>query len=341
MNLSVETIRLPRRGRNISKHIINNVVKIVILMLLVSIATFVLVSSSGINPVDAYIGADTSISPRQYANIAAHWGLDKPPVERFFSWFANILRGDFGTSILYRRPVLAVIGEKFLASLTLMGIAWVFSGIIGFILGIIAGVNKGKLIDRVIKTVCMIMISSPVFWIALLLVMVFSVWLGWFPLGLAAPIGKMAEEVTVLERIHHLVLPALTLSITGISGIALYTRQKMADVMEMDYVLFARARGEKGWTLIRRHGLRNIMIPAITLQFASLNELFGGSVLTEQVFSYPGLGQAATLAGTRSDLPLLLGITLFSAMFVFTGNLAADIIYGFISPEIRESGNNG
>lgn len=341
MSLQVETVNWQRQGRNILKHILNNIVKLVILMLLVSAVTFILVNNSGINPVDAYIGADTSISPRQYANIAEHWGLDRTPVERFLSWFTNLLSGDFGTSMLYRKPVLEVIGEKFQASLALMGVAWVFSGIIGFVLGIIAGVNKGRLIDRVIKTVCMVMISSPVFWIALLLIMVFSVWLGWFPLGLAAPIGKMAGEVTILERIHHLVLPALTLSITGISGITLYTRQKMADILETDYVLFARARGEKGWPLIKRHGLRNIMVPAITLQFASLNELFGGSVLAEQVFSYPGLGQAATLAGTRSDLPLLLGITLFSAMFVFTGNLIADIIYGFISPEIKESENDG
>ncbi len=341
MSLLAKTVKWQRKGKNIFRHVGTTVVKIVILMLLVSAVTFILVSNSGINPVDAYIGADASISPQQYANITAHWGLDRPPVERFFSWLAHILKGDFGTSILYRRPVLEVIGEKFQASLILMGVAWVFSGIIGFVLGIIAGMNKGRLIDRAIKTVCLVMISSPVFWIALLLIMFFSVWLGWFPLGLAAPMGKMAGEVTILERIHHLVLPALTLSITGISGIAMYTRQKMTDILETDYILFARARGEKGWTLIRRHGLRNIMLPAITLQFASLNELFGGSVLAEQVFSYPGLGQAATLAGTRSDLPLLLGITLFSALFVFTGNLIADIIYGFISPEIKEGLNHG
>ncbi len=330
-----------RQGKNIFKHIGLNAVKIAILMLLVSIVTFILVNNSGINPVDAYIGADASISAEQYADIAAHWGLDRPPVERFLRWFANLLKGDFGTSMLYRRPVLEVIGEKFQASLVLMGIAWVLSGIIGFILGIVAGVHKGKWIDRLIKTFCMAMISAPVFWIALLLVMFFSVWLGWFPIALAAPMGKLAGEVTIWERIHHLVLPALTLSITGISGIAMYTRQKITDILETDYILFARARGETGRTLIKRHGLRNIMMPAVTLQFASLNELFGGSVLAEQVFSYPGLGQAATLAGTRSDLPLLLGITLFSALFVFTGNLVADIIYGFVAPEIREGGGNG
>lgn len=340
MNFAMEKGKWRRQGKNIFRHLASNALKIVILMLLVSIATFVLVSNSGINPVDAYIGADASISAGQYAAIAAHWGLDRPPAERFLSWFGNILKGDFGTSMLYRRPVLDVIGEKFQASLLLMSVAWVFSGIIGFILGIVAGVNKGKWIDRIIKTFCMAIISAPVFWIALLLIMLFSVRLGWFPLGLAAPMGKLAGEVTISERLHHLVLPALTLSITGISGITMYTRQKMRDILETDYVLFARARGEKGWTLIKRHGLRNIMMPAVMLQFASINELFGGSVLAEQVFSYPGLGQAATLAGTRSDLPLLLGITLFSAMFVFTGNLIADVICGFVSPEIREGAKN-
>lgn len=340
MNLA-ETGQIGLQKKNIIRIVGMNLLKVAILMLLVSVVTYILVSNSGINPVDAYIGADTSISPQQYANIVAHWGLDKTPVERFFVWFSHIIRGDFGTSMLYRQPVLDVIGEKFRASLILMGVAWVFSGMIGFGLGIIAGVYKGRWIDKIIKTACLIMISAPVFWIALLLIMIFSVCLGWFPLGLAAPVGKLIEEITIGDRIHHLILPALALSITGISGIALHTRQKMMDILETDYVLFARARGESGWVLIRRHGLRNIMLPAITLQFASLNELFGGSVLAEQVFSYPGLGQAATMAGIRSDLPLLLGITIFSALFVFSGNLIADIIYGFISPQIKESSSNG
>lgn len=324
------------RLANIVKYLGANLLKIAILMILVCVGTFTLMANSGINPVDAYIGADAQLSAEQYNNIVAHWGLDKPARERFGDWFANIIRGDMGTSLIYRKPVSEVIGLKFKTSLLLMGTAWVLSGIIGFILGVVAGAYKGRWPDKIIKTVCLVMVSAPTFWVALLMIMFFGVWLEWFPLGLAGPAGKMADEITVGERIHHLILPALTLSIIGISGIALHTRQKLADVLETDYVTFARARGESGLALIKRHGLRNIMLPAITLQFASINELFGGSVLAEQVFSYPGLGQAATMAGLRSDVPLLLGITLFSALFVFTGNFIADLIYGFISPEIRE-----
>jgi peptide/nickel transport system permease protein len=166
--------------------------------------------------------------------------------------------------------------------------------------------------------------------------MVFAVRLGWFPIGLSVPIGKLAGEVTLGERIRHLILPALTLSITGIANIALHTRQKILDVLKSDYVLFARARGESSWELLKRHGLRNVAIPAVTLQFASFSELFGGSVLAENVFSYPGLGSAASLAGLRGDVPLLLGVALFSVLFVFFGNLTANLLYGILNPQIRE-----
>ena len=121
-----------------------------------------------------------------------------------------------------------------------------------------------------------------------------------------------------------------------VSSIALHTREKLIEVMESDYVLFARARGESDWSILRRHGLRNILLPAMTLQFASVSEIIGGSVLVEQVFSYPGLGQAAVTAGLGSDVPLLLGITVVTAVIVAAGNLAANVLYGVIDPRIRE-----
>src|SRR5690606_13017088 len=180
--------------------------------------------------------------------------------------------------------------------------------------------------------------STPTFWMGLLLLMVFAVWLGWVPVGLGVPAGVLADEVTFVDRIRHMILPVLTLSLIGIAPIALHPREKPLDVLSSDYVLFARARGERGFGLVRRHGLRNIMLPAITLQFTSFSELFGGAVLTEQVFSYPGLGQAAVESGLRGDVPLLLGIVLCSAVFVFVGNLIADLLYRVIDPRIRKGG---
>ena len=133
----------------------------------------------------------------------------------------------------------------------------------------------------------------------------------------------------------------MTLGLLSFANVALHTRQKLIDVLESDYVLFARARGENTWTIMKRHGFRNILLPALTLQFASFAELFGGSVLAENVFSYPGLGTAVSAAGLSGDVPLLLGITLFSTLFVFAGNLLANILYGLVDPRIREERPGG
>jgi peptide/nickel transport system permease protein len=319
------------------KFIIGKIVRIVSLLSALCFLTFVLMSYSPIDPVQAYVGADMMrVSEEQREQIAEHWGLNKPPVERFANWGSALLHGDLGTSMIFRKSVTDVIKERFAASIALMGVAWVLSGVLGFLMGILAGTRKGTRTDRFIKWYCLTLASTPTFWLGLILLMVFAVWLGWFPVGLGVPGGVIADQVTIWERIHHLILPALTLSIVGVANIALHTRQKVLDVMESDYVLFARAKGEGGFNLLRRHVLRNIALPAISLQFASFSELFGGSVLAEQVFSYPGLGQATVLAGIRGDLPLLLGIVIFSAIFVFAGNLAADIIYCVVDPRIRE-----
>ncbi len=311
------------------------------LLIAVSILSFALVSLSPIDPVQSYIGADMiRVSEEQRQQIAENWGLDQPPLTRFLKWGSNLIQGDFGTSSIYRAPVLQVIGERFIASVFLMGAAWILSGVLGFILGILAGMNQGTLLDRGIKLYCLIMASTPTFWLGLLILMGFSVGLGWFPIGLGVPAGVLKGDVTLWDRIYHLILPALTLSVIGVANIALHTRQKLLDVLNSDYVLFARARGEEGFSLVWRHGIRNIALPAISLQFASFSELFGGAVLAEQVFSYPGLGQATVQAGLRGDVPLLLGLVIISTTFVFAGNFIADIIYSIVDPRIKEGRRN-
>lgn len=311
-------------------------VRLVTLLIAISIISFILVSMSPVDPVQQYVGAVPNVSMEQREKIAQYWGLDKPPVERFGIWAKSLLHGDFGTSLIYRRPVLDIIGEKFAASLALMITAWLLSGIIGFSIGCIMGAFNGKWPDRILKKICLTMCAIPTFWIGIVLLMVFSAKLGWFPMGMSVPKGVPSDQVTIWQRLHHLILPALTLSFLSFANIALHTREKLTDVLESDYVLFAIAKGESRFRILKRHGLRNIMLPAVTMQFGSFSELFGGSVLAETVFSYPGLGAAASAAGMGSDVPLLLGITLFSAVFVFTGNLLANIIYGVVDPQIRE-----
>lgn len=312
-------------------------IRIALLLLGVSFVTFLLMSASPLDPLQTNVGqvALGSMSQEQVEALSAYWGVDTPPLTRYAGWLGDVLKGDFGTSLLYRRPVLEVVGERLSSSLILLLSAWLLSGILGLILGVVAGAFRGRLPDRLIRGYCLVISSTPAFWLAILLLLIFSVWLGWFPIGMSVPVGMESSSVTVFDRLYHAVLPALTLSITGVANIALHTREKMADVMESDYVLFARARGEDARGIVLRHGLRNVMLPAITLQFASISEIIGGSVLVEQVFSYPGLGQAAVTAGLGSDLPLLLGITVITAAIVFGGNLAADLLYGAVDPRIR------
>lgn len=322
--------------KNTMRYIVSTLLRMLLLLFGVSLISFILVVSSPIDPVEAYVGPESNISQEQKDVIARYWGLDQSPLTRYMTWIEHLLQGDMGTSIAFKKPVAEVLKERYAASAVLMLTAWILSGILGFVLGVLAGTYRGSWLDRGIKNVCFILTSTPTFWVGLLLLVVFAVKLGWFPVGFAVPIGKAAGEVTIRDRIYHLILPAVTLSITGVSNIALHTRQKMIDVMKSEYVLFARARGESRWQIVRRHGLRNIAIPAITLQFASFSELFGGSVLAEQVFSYPGLGNAATTAGLKGDAPMLLGVAMCSVVFVFVGNLIANILYGVLNPEIRE-----
>lgn len=324
-------------NKNLLLFILGKLLRMTGLLICLSIIIFWLMSKSPIDPIQAYVGADMMlVGPEQRQQIMDYWGLNELPVERFKHWLLAVSRGDLGTSMIYRQPVLQVIKERFTASLALMGMAWLLSGVFGFGLGVLAGVKQGTRLDGMIKWYCLTLASTPGFWLGLLMLVVFAVWLGWFPVGLGVPAGVLQENVSWLDRLYHLILPAITLSITGVANVALHTRQKLIDVLNSDYVLFAKARGESNWTIFWRHGLRNVALPAITLQFASFGELFGGSVLAEQVFSYPGLGQATVQAGLRGDLPLLLAIALFSAVFIFTGNFIADLIYRVIDPRIRE-----
>lgn len=320
-----------------TKYLARHIVRFALLMLAAGLVVFALVSMSPIDPVQANVGqaAYVNMSEAKRAQLASYWGGDVPFWERFANWAGALMQGDMGTSLRFNAPVSEVIAHRAANSLALMGIAWLLSGALGFALGVAAGARRGGALDRVVRSYCFLLASTPTFWLGLLILMVFAVQLGWFPIGFSVPIGVSAADVTLADAVHHLVLPALTLSVTGVANIALHTREKVVDVLESDYVRFARARGESELSVIVHHGLRNVALPAVTLQCAFISEIFGGSVLVEQVFSYPGLGQAAVTAGLGGDVALLAGIALVSAALVFGGNLLANILYGVLDPRMR------
>lgn len=324
------------------KSVLVYIVRGITLIFAVSLAAFVLTSLSPADPVHQYVQANPGISEESISKIEEYWGLNDPPAERFCKWLSSLARGEWGYSTTFHQPVLQVIKSRFLISLPLMLLAWTFSGLFGFFAGCLMAVRRGRLLDRVIKRICLIMCSIPAFWIGLLFLTFFAAILGWFPLGMAVPIGVPAEEVTFLQRLHHLVLPALTLGFLSFANLALHTREKLIDIYNSDYVLFDRARGYGDWQILFRHGIRNALLPAVTMQFGSFGELFGGSIFAEKIFSYPGLGAVVSAVGVSgTDIPLFLGIVIFTSCFVFAGNLIANILYQVIDPRTGRGGAAG
>ncbi|MFC4401898.1 ABC transporter permease [Gracilibacillus xinjiangensis] len=316
--------------------IVKKITRLLLLLVAVSLITFLLVSLSPVDPVRAYIGADMlMISPEQKVAIEAYWGLNEALFIQYFNWLTSLLSGDFGISLIYRLPVIDVIADRFVSSFLLMGMAWGLAGVFGVILGSFAAMKQGTWIDRLIRGYCFILLATPGFWLGLILLMIFAVWLGLLPIGLSAPIGVLSNEISITDRLYHAILPALTLSIIGVANVCLHTREKLLEVLEQPYIKQARANGLNGKKLFFRHGLRNMILPAISVHFASFGELFGGAILAEQVFSYPGLGQAIVNAGLNGDVPLLLGVVIISACFVFLGNFLADMFYFMVDPRLR------
>ena len=308
----------------------------------VALLGFLLMEASPIDPVDAYVGGDSvRIGAEQRAAIAERWGLDEPAPVRFARWAGNVVRGDLGTSTIFNLPVTQVIAERFAASLVLLAAAWLLSGVLGFVLGLVAAALHGSLVDRGIRLAAYTLASAPTFWVGLLLLTLFAVELGWLPTSGATPVGMDPAAAGLGQRLEHLLLPAATLSIVGIAPITLHTREQALEVLASDVALFARSQGETRWGLMRHRVLRNAAVPALMLQFASFSELLGGSILAEQVFGYPGLGQATVRAGIAVDVPLLLGITLFAAVLVFAGNQLGDLAQRVADPRVPVLARSG
>ncbi|HGN9373414.1 TPA: ABC transporter permease [Citrobacter pasteurii] len=303
------------------KFVLGHVLRLIVLLVLVAAGTFILLSFSPVDPIRAYIGNDLlHVPPEQYARIAARWGLDQPLWERFFHWFSRVLQGDLGYSMLFNAPVASVIKERFATSFALLSGAWLVSGLLGTTMGFVAGRYLNRWPDKAICRLSYLLSSLPTFWIGMLLLAVFAVRWPLFPVCCAWEPGNNSDMATLPERLRHLVLPVCALSLLGLGQITLHTRESIASVMKSEFVRFARSQGDKGWSLLRHQVLRHAITPALCLQFASLGELLGGALLAEKVFAYPGLGQATIDAGLRGDLPLLMGIVLFSTVLVFIGN---------------------
>lgn len=316
--------------------LIKRLCRLLWLLPLTSVLLFTLVSLAPIDPVQAYVGARMSmIGPEQQAAIAAAWGLDQPGWVRFFHWAAHLAQGDLGDSITYNAPVLTVLAERFPASLALMGLAFFAAFIVGSGGGVLAAMTRGRWPDRLIRGWAMLISVSPGFWIALLLIAIFAVQLDWLPSCCALPPGVTQGEADWGQYGRHLILPVLTLSIYGTGPLILHVRQRLIAFLDGPSARHLRIHGMPAARLALGPGARHALGSAVTVHLASVGELFGGSVLAETVFAWPGLGQATVKAATGADAPLLLGIALVTVVIVLLGNLLADLLAAWVDPRLR------
>ena len=300
-----------------------------IVLLLVSLITFVLIRSAPGGPA---ILLDPSMTPEDRAKVAASLGLDDPLPVQYVKWITSTLRGDLGRSLMKKQPVAEMIAERLPATLELALAGLLLTIVVGIPLGVAAATRLNTAWDRVITVGATVGIAMPGFWFGIMLIIVFSVELGWLPSAGRTTIGL---EGDFLSRLRHLVLPSLVIATFSLAQITQFTRSSMLEVLGQDYVRTARAKGLAQRAVMYRHALRNALIPVVTVLGLMLPRLVGGAVITETIFAWPGMGRLATDAAFQRDYPVTMGITMVVSIMVILSNLITDLAYTVIDPRIR------
>ncbi len=301
-------------------YLIRRLIQSALILLGVSFITFLLLYVLPADPVRQIAGR--SATPQTVANIRAQLGLDQPFFVQYGRYLWGLLQGDLGRSYLQRTDVASLIMARLPASLLLMLAGIGAELVIGLTMGVVAALWRGRAVDNTLMMTSFITVSAPQFVVALLLLYVFAVQLGWFPIG---GYGTPA----------HLVLPALTLGILGSGWYARMMRSSMIEVLRADFVRTARAKGLTRSRVILRHALPNAILPVIAMIGIDIGIFMGGIVVVESVFGWPGIGQLAWQAIQRIDIPIIMGVTLVSACAIVLGNLLADLVAPLIDPRIR------
>jgi peptide/nickel transport system permease protein len=250
---------------------------------------------------------------------------------RYVLWLRELFQGNLGYSLVNHEPVLARIGRRLLPTVQLMGTAFLLGMITGIPLGILSAIRQYSLLDHLTTVLAFLGISSPSFFLGLGAIYVLSLKLDLVP---TAGMQTLGASFSLIDRLHHLILPALILSVGTTASLMRYTRSSMLEVIAQDYITTARGKGLTGRQVVLRHALRNALLPVITILGLSLPGIFGGAVITEQIFQWPGIGMLSIHAVTARDYPVLMGLNLFAAILVFVGNLLADIGYAIADPRI-------
>ena len=329
--------------------ILERVLQAIPIMFGVAIIVFVFVRLTPGDPVDIMIG-DQNISAEQEARMRVELGLDRPPVERFFVFLGNAVRGEFGLSFFHRRPVIDVIAERLPATIELAVVALIIALATAIPLGVLAAVRKNSWIDKAATVGSLLGVSLPGFWFAILLIMLFAVHLHLLPVSgrigfesEVTPITGFLLVDTLLngrpaafaDALAHIIMPAITLGLPMAAILMRVTRASMLEVLRSDYVTFAEAKGLKRSRVLYRHALKNALIPTVTVAALEMGSLLGGSMIVETVFGWPGLGRLVVESIFQRNYPLIQAAVLLYAVTYVLLNFAADLLYTQLNPRVR------
>jgi peptide/nickel transport system permease protein len=320
------------------KYIVKRLLLSVPLVLGIVTATFFMAHLAPGDPMDMYLEPQRQrqVDLEVIELLRKKYGLDQPIHVQYVTWLKNVAQGDFGESFRHRRPVKDMLVEAVPYTLQLTVLAIILDALIGITIGIISAVKQYSKLDKTVTIGSLIIYAIPSFWLALMLIMVFSVNLGWFPTSQTrsmhyedlTAIGKM------LDRAWHLVLPVFVMGIAGAAGTARYMRNKLLEVLNEEYIMAARARGFREKTVIVKHALRNAMIPIVTIYGMSLPFLLGGATIIETIFAWPGMGRLTVGAVGGRDYPIIMATVMIAAVLTVLGNLLADITYAAVDPRV-------
>lgn len=297
-------------------------------LLIVALLVFSLIHLIPGDPALVMLGSEAS--QEQVAQLRETLGLDKPLPLQFSIWMKNILQGDFGVSIHTGRPVIQSVRERFPVTLTLTTLAMIFSLIIALPSGIMAAKFQNRKKDYLFMLFAILGVSIPGFWLGLISLLIFSLRLGWFPSS-----GFVSMSESFLEGLRYMALPSITLGIYMAAVVARMIRSSMLEVMRLEYVTHARAKGLSEWLVIGKHALKNAFAPTLTTIGIQYGALLGGAVVTETIFSLPGLGKYLVTAIYARDYPVVQGFALFIALTYMVINLIVDLLYAYFDPQIE------
>ena len=314
-----------------NRYILRRLLQALPLLLGISVASFAILKAVPGGPLAAY-EASPDITDEDIRRLEHAFGLDQPVPIQYLSWLGRFVVGDWGYSFVSHQPVLGLIGERLPNTVYLMGTVFVTVLVLAIPVGVLTAVKQYSWFDHVVTGSTFGFLSTPTFWLGLLLIIFFGLQLRWLPLGGMATPGAAFD---LGDRLRHLILPVATISLVQLGSHVRYLRASMLETINQDYMRTARSKGLDERIVVLRHALKNAAIPLVTVVALDIPELFAGALVTEQIFGWPGMGRLFWDAATRLDYPILMGILAVSSTLIVLANLLADVVYGYLDPRIR------